>query len=165
MSQEVVGAPKIEGESLPRRNVKVADQLVMTPAENVNTLYDLLRYAAKTFGNAKAVGTRRIIDVHTETKKIKKMIEGKETEVDKNWQYFELSPYEFKSFNEFERVCLELGSALKHLGFDQKDRLHLYAATSAQWLSSAHGAFFNFVLLCVSLLTPAQVPGRSPCPS
>lgn len=141
VTAEVPGATKVDGESVPRRNVKSVDKLLTTPADGVETLYDVLRYSAKTFGNAKAVGTRKIIDVHTETKKVKKMVEGKETEVDKNWQYFELSPYEFKSFNEFERVCLELGSALKHLGFDQKDRLHLYAATSAQWLSSAHGAW------------------------
>lgn len=139
VTTEVAGATKVDGESVPRRNVKAADKLLTTPADGVETLYDVLRYAAKTFGNAKAVGTRKIIDVHTETKKVKKMVEGKETEVDKNWQYFELSPYEFKSFNEFERVCLELGSSLRHLGFDQKDRMHLYAATSVQWLSSAHG--------------------------
>ena len=136
---EVPGLTKVDGETIPRRNAKIVKDLVVTPSEGVNTLYDVLRYSAKTFGNAKAVGSRKIIDVHTETKKIKKMVDGKETEVDKNWQYYELSPFEYKSFNEFERVCLEIGSALKHLGFGPEDRLHLYAATSAQWLSSAHG--------------------------
>jgi long-chain acyl-CoA synthetase len=138
---ETPGLAKVDGETIPRRNVKAQEKLVLAPSDGVNTLYDVLRYSAKTFGNAKAVGSRKIVNVHTETKKIKKMVDGKETEVDKNWQYYELSPYEYKSFNEFERVCLELGSGLKQLGFQPEDRLHLYAATSAQWLSSAHGMF------------------------
>jgi hypothetical protein len=150
---ETPGITKKDGETIPRRNVKAADKLVMNPSDGVNTLYDVLRYSAKTFGNAKAVGSRQIVDVHTETKKIKKMIEGKETEVDKNWQFYELSSYEFKTFNDFERVCLEIGSALKHLGFQPEDRLHLYAATSAQWLSSAHGAYFRCFHMSTSVLT------------
>ncbi|KAF2684482.1 acetyl-CoA synthetase-like protein [Lentithecium fluviatile CBS 122367] len=138
---EAPGYTRVDGETIPRRNAKEPSALRMKPRDDVSTLYEVLRYAAKTFGNAKAIGTRKIIDVHTETKKVKKMIEGKEVEVDKSWQYFELSPYEFKSFNELERQCLEAGSGLKHLGFGPGDRLHLFAATSAQWLSSAHGAW------------------------
>ena len=141
VAAEVPGLSKVDGETIPRRNVKTLDKLILAPTDGVNTLYDVLRYSAKTFGNAKAVGSRKLVNVHTETKKIKKMVDGKETEVDKNWQFFELSPYEYKSFNDFERVCLEIGSALKHLGFGPEDRLHLYAATSAQWLSSAHGTW------------------------
>jgi long-chain acyl-CoA synthetase len=140
---EAPGFSKTDGETIPRRNAKSPDALRAHPAEGVHTLYDVLRYSAKKFGNAKAVGSRKIIDVHTETKKIKKMVDGKEQMVDKNWQYFELSGYEYRTFNEFERLCLEIGSGLKHLGFGPADRLHIYAATSMQWLSSAHGAYFH----------------------
>lgn len=67
------------------------------------------------------------------------MVDGKEQEVDKKWQYFELSPYKYKSFVEFEKMALSVGSGLKSLGFNPQDRLHLFAATSMQWLASAHG--------------------------
>ncbi|EUC48664.1 hypothetical protein COCMIDRAFT_23635 [Bipolaris oryzae ATCC 44560] len=137
---EVPNAPKVDGETVPRRNNAAKDGLIMKPHDDVSTLYDILRHSAAKFGNAKAVGARRIVNVHEETKKVKKMVDGKEQEVDKKWQYFELSPYKYKSFVEFEQMALSVGSALKSLGFEPQDRLHLFAATSMQWLASAHGA-------------------------
>lgn len=138
---EAPGFEKKDGETIPRRNVKAKDALRTTPAEGVNTLYDILRYASSKYGNAKVIGTRKIVKTHTETKKIKKMIDGKQQEVDKNWTYFELSPYKFISFVEFEKIVLSVGAGLKKLGLQPQDRLHLFASTSAQWLGTAHGMF------------------------
>lgn len=140
VSVEAPGHTKVEGETIPRRNAKAKDALVMKPADDVSTLFDILRYSSAKFGNAKAVGSRKIIDIHEETKKIKKVIDGKEQEVDKKWQYFELSPYKYLSFTEFEKMCLDIGAGMKHLGLQPQDRAHLFAATSVQWLSSAHGS-------------------------
>jgi long-chain acyl-CoA synthetase len=137
---EVANADKVDGETVPRRNLAAKDGLIMKPHDDVATLYDVLRHAAAKFGNAKAVGARKIVNIHEETKKVKKMVDGKEQEVDKKWQYFELSPYKYKSFVEFEKMALSAGSGLKSLGFNPQDRLHLFAATSMQWLASAHGA-------------------------
>ncbi|CAA9961703.1 hypothetical protein PTMSG1_05080 [Pyrenophora teres f. maculata] len=137
---EVPNAEKVEGETIPRRNLAAKDGLVTKPHDSVETLYDVLRHSAAKFGNAKAVGARRIVNIHEETKKVKKMVDGKEQEVDKKWQYFELSPYKYKSFVEFEKMALAAGSGLRSLGFAPEDRLHLFAATSMQWLASAHGA-------------------------
>ncbi|KAH7379521.1 hypothetical protein BKA66DRAFT_420456 [Pyrenochaeta sp. MPI-SDFR-AT-0127] len=137
---EAAGAQKVDGETIPRRNLVSKDALKLIPTDGVETLYDILRYSSAKYGNAKAVGARRIVNVHEETKKIKKMVDGTEQEVDKKWQYFELSPYKYKSFVEFEKMALSVGSALKNLGFAPQDRMHLYASTSMQWLASAHGA-------------------------
>lgn len=139
VTAEAPGFDKVEGETIPRRNTKAKDALIMKPSDDVNTLFDLLRSSSAKFGNAKAVGTRKVLDIHEETKKIKKVVDGKEQEVDKKWQYFELSPFDYKSFTEFEKMALDIGAALNHLGFQAGDRAHLYAATSAQWLASAHG--------------------------
>lgn len=136
---EATGAQKVDGETLPRRNLAAKDELKMQPNPEVKTMYDVLRFASAKFGNAKAVGSRRIVNKINETKKIKKMVDGKETEVDKNWEYFELSSYSYKSFNEFEQIALNVGSAIQKLGMKPKDKLHLYAATSMQWLGTAHG--------------------------
>ena len=136
---EVAGVAKVDGETIPRRNAKAKDGLVYTPEEGVNTLYDIMRRGSAKFGNAKALGSRKILDTHTETKKIKKMIDGKQQEVDKNWTYFELSPYTYISFAEFEKQVLSLGAGMRKLGLNPEDRLHLYASTSSQWLSMAHG--------------------------
>lgn len=136
---EASGYEKKDGETIPRRNVKAKDALRTQPAEGISTLYDILRYSSSKFGNAKAMGMRKIVNTHTETKKIKKMIDGKQEEVDKNWTYFELSPFKFISFVEFEKIALSIGAGLKKLGLKPQDRLHLFASTSAQWLGTAHG--------------------------
>jgi len=140
---EAAGAQQVEGETIPRRNLASKDQLKLTPSPDVTTMYEVLRYASAKYGNAKAVGARRIVNKINETKKIKKMIDGKEQEVDKNWEYFELSSYTYKSFVEFEKMALAVGSAVQALGFKPEDRLHLFAATSMQWLASAHGGHLH----------------------
>lgn len=141
---EAAGAQPVEGETVPRRNNAAKDELKMVPSPEVTTMYEVLRHASNKFGNAKAVGSRRIVNKITETKKIKKMVDGKEEEVDKNWEYFELSSYTYKSFVEFEKIALAAGSAIQKLGFKPEDRLHLFAATSMQWLASAHGRHLEF---------------------
>jgi long-chain acyl-CoA synthetase len=162
---EASGAQKVEGETLPRRNVIAKDQLKMTPTSEVQTMYDVLRYSSQKYGNAKAVGARRIVNKINETKKVKKMVDGKETEVDKNWEFYELSGYSYKSFVEFEKMALSVGSALHKLGFKPEDRLHLFAATSMQWLASAHGRHLEMVELQHLLTMTLQAPSHSPLPS
>lgn len=120
---------KPEGETIPRTNVVAKEKLVTRPSDDVKTIYDNLRRAAEKFGNAKAMGTRRVLKTHTETKKIKKIIDGKEQEVEKKWTYFELSGYEYISFIEYEKMSLAFGAGLRHLGLKKNDRMHQYGAT------------------------------------
>uniref|UniRef100_A0A093VZ95 Long-chain-fatty-acid--CoA ligase 1 n=1 Tax=Talaromyces marneffei PM1 TaxID=1077442 RepID=A0A093VZ95_TALMA len=137
---EATGYEPVEGETIPRRNPAAKDKLISRPADDVATIHDILRRGAKTFGNAKCVGSRRIVGTHIENKKVKKIVDGVEQEVEKKWTYFELSGYEYLSFVEFEKLVLQLGSGLRKLGLEKGNRLHLYAATSANWFAMAHGA-------------------------
>jgi long-chain acyl-CoA synthetase len=120
---------KPEGETIPRRNPIAREKLLTRPSEDVKTVYDNLKRAAEKFGNAKCVGTRKILKTHTEIKKVKKLIDGKEQEVDKKWTYFELSGYEYISFIEYEKLALALGCGLRHLGVTKDDKMHQYGAT------------------------------------
>ncbi|KAI9875232.1 MAG: long-chain fatty acid-CoA ligase, partial [Watsoniomyces obsoletus] len=99
-----------------------------------------LRRAARKFGNAKAIGTRKIIQTHTENKKVKKIVDGQEQEVDKKWTYFELSPYSYISFIEYEQMALSCGAGLRNIGLNPRDMIHLYGATSRNWLCMSHAA-------------------------
>ncbi|KAF2774486.1 acetyl-CoA synthetase-like protein [Teratosphaeria nubilosa] len=137
---EVEGAEKKDGETIPRRNIKTKDALVETPDPETKTIYDILRRSSKKFGNAKAVGKRKLIKVHEEEKKVKKMVDGKEQEVPKKWTYFELSGYNYFSFTEYEQLALKAGAGLRALGLKSPDRVHLFAATHPYWLATAHGA-------------------------
>ena len=161
---EAAGAQQVEGESIPRRNLATKDSLKMTPSPDVTTMYEVLRYASAKYGNAKAVGARRIVNKISETKKIKKMVDGKETEVDKKWEFYEMSGYTYKSFVEFEKMALAVGSGIQALGFKPEDRLHLFAATSMQWLASAHGES-GWKEDTGRELTQQQAPSHSRSPS
>jgi long-chain acyl-CoA synthetase len=139
-SLEAPGYEKVEGETIPRRNVNTVNGLQETPSPDIQTVFDIVRTSARKYGNAKALGSRKLITTHHETKKVKKIVDGEETEVDKKWTYFELSGYSYKSFAEYETLTLQLGSGLRKLGLKKEDRVHIFAATSAHWLAMSHGA-------------------------
>ncbi|TKX26597.1 long-chain-fatty-acid--CoA ligase [Elsinoe australis] len=139
-SVEASGYSKVKGETIPRRHPDAKDALISVPEEGVNTIYDLVKRSSQKFGNAKCIGSRKIIKIHKETKKIKKKVDGKDTEVDKEWQYFELGPYEFMSFTEYEKLTLKVGSAFRAVGMNKGDKVQIFAATSRKWMATAHGA-------------------------
>ena len=128
-SVEASGYEPVEGETIPRRHPSSKDKLSTTPNEAVKTIFDILKYSADKFGNAKALGTRKVIRTHTENKKIKRTVDGETKEIDKKWTYFELSEYTYISFVEYEKMVLALGAGLRKIGMTQGDRLHLFAAT------------------------------------
>ena len=128
-SVEVKGCPKVEGETIPRRNARFPDKLLTTPEEGVNTLFDLVKYAAAKWGDKKAMGTRKLLKTHEEVKKVKKVVDGEVQEVDKLWTYFELSGYTYLSYIEFEKLTLQIGAGFRKLGLVEKDRVHIFATT------------------------------------
>ena len=128
-SVEAPGYEKVKGETIPRRNPVAKDKLITRPSEEIGTVFDNLKRAAEKFGNAKAIGTRKLIKIHTENKKVKKIVDGRETEVDKKWTYFEMSGYTYISFVEYEKLALSCGSGLRSLGLVKDDKIHLYGAT------------------------------------
>ncbi|KAK1070608.1 long-chain fatty acid-CoA ligase [Friedmanniomyces endolithicus] len=137
---EVPGAKKIDGETIPRRNIRTKDELKVTPDPETKTVFDILKRSSAKFGNAKALGKRRLIKMHEEVKKVKKVVDGKEQEQDKKWTFFELSGYEYMSFIEYEQMALKVGCGYRALGMQSPDRVHLFAATHPYWLATAHGA-------------------------
>ncbi|KAL4888933.1 hypothetical protein BDV59DRAFT_187525 [Aspergillus ambiguus] len=139
-SVEVPGCEPVPGETIPRRLPQSKDGLILRPSEDVSTTYENFRRSARVFGNAKAVGSRRLIKTHVEKKKVKKIVDGQEQEVEKAWTYYEMSGYTFKSFVEYEQLALQLGAGLRKLGIEKDQRIHVYGATSANWLAMSHGA-------------------------
>ncbi|TGO25664.1 hypothetical protein BPAE_0075g00190 [Botrytis paeoniae] len=136
---EVQGIPQVSGETIPRRNVRYPD-LLSQPELGIDTVFDIIQQSSRHFGDARALGSRKLIKKHEETKKIKKIINGQTQEVDKTWTYFEMSGYEYLSFKEYEATVLSVGAGLRKLGLVKDDRVHLFATTSAHWLSIAHGS-------------------------
>lgn len=140
---EATGAVKVDGESVPRRTLAAKDRLRSIPAEGVETIYDILRHSASKYGNAKALGSRKLLRTHDEIKKVKKTVDGKEEAVDKKWTYFEMSDYRFMTFLEYQQMALRCGAGLRKLGMQKDDRLHIFAATTPYWLAMAHGTMLE----------------------
>jgi len=126
---EAPNQPRVQGETIPRRNHRCKDALAVYPEEGVQTIFDIIRHSAEKYGNAKALGHRKLIRTVDEVKKVKKVVDGKEVEEDKTWTFSELSEYHYMSFIEYERMVLQAGSGLRSLGMQASDRLHIFAAT------------------------------------
>ncbi|KAF2152010.1 acetyl-CoA synthetase-like protein [Myriangium duriaei CBS 260.36] len=137
---EAAGYKKVEGETIPRVHPGSKNGLKTTPEDDIFTVWDLVKKSGQKFGNAKALGTRKLIKIHRETKKIKKKVDGNVVEQDKEWQYFELGSYEYISFTEYEKLARKVGSGYRALGLTAGDRIQIFAATSAKWLAISHGA-------------------------
>ncbi|KAJ4338022.1 long-chain fatty acid-CoA ligase [Ascochyta clinopodiicola] len=132
-SVEVPGTEAVPGETRPRRHPTAVNGLVAQPHASVRTAYDIVRYAVRNHGDTKCVGARPLLATHRE----RKTVNGAE----KEWQYFDLGPYQYLTVNEFQDHIGVLGSGLRQLGLDPQDKLHLYGATSLPWMSLAHAAF------------------------
>ncbi|CZS97197.1 probable long-chain-fatty-acid-CoA ligase [Rhynchosporium agropyri] len=120
-SLQIPNHPIIEGETIPRRNAKYLDKLLSTPEEGISTLYDVLRRSAAKFGDLNAMGTRKLIEMHTETKTVKQVVEGKEVEVVKKWAYFEMGKYDYETFGQYVARTTQIGSGFRNLGMETGD--------------------------------------------
>lgn len=134
---EVEGVTMVDSETIPRRHPLATERLHERPEPEVQTVFDILRQAAKKHDHAHALGSRRVLDTHTEIRKTRDK-EGKL--IEKQWTYYELSDYSYLSYVEFEQRALLTGMAMRSLGLSRKDRIEIYAATSAFWFTVAHGA-------------------------
>ncbi|TDZ25222.1 Acyl-CoA synthetase FUM16 [Colletotrichum orbiculare MAFF 240422] len=135
---EAPGYERVDGETLPRRHWKAKDGLRTRPHPEINTMYDIVKRSARVYANEPAVGTRSLVHLHREKKKVPKNVDGEIVQVDKEWQFFELSHYSYRTYAEFLTYILQLGSGLRKLGLSKGSKLHLFATTSANWMAMSH---------------------------
>ncbi|CCT73918.1 fumonisin cluster-fatty acyl-CoA Synthase [Fusarium fujikuroi IMI 58289] len=128
---ESPGYLKVAGESLPRRHPRAKHGLLERPTDGVRTVFDIVRNSAKLYPHHKTVGTRRLIKMHREIK----IIEDKK----KEWVYYELGPYNYLNYSQYEQLTIEIGSGLRKLGLSSSSKVYLFGTTSANWISMSHG--------------------------
>ncbi|KAL9608118.1 MAG: hypothetical protein Q9167_007025 [Letrouitia subvulpina] len=128
-------------ETVPRRSCCAKDSLILQPSPSIRTVYDILRHSAQKYNTSPALGSRKLIRTYDEVSKgTQQHAEGKAETVEKTWTYYEMGPYHFLTFKEYEEIALKCGSGLRKLGMEKGDRLHLFAGTTPCWLAMAHGA-------------------------
>ncbi|KAL6916818.1 hypothetical protein FSST1_008313 [Fusarium sambucinum] len=154
---ETPGYEKKPGETIPRRHPQARDGLVERPADDVHTVFDIVRRSARLYPDHRAVGWRKLIKLHKETTQVEKKVDGKIQLVDKEWAFFELSPFSFYTYKEYEQHCLQLGSGLRKLGMEPGNKLFFFASSSAQWIATSHSC----VTQSISIVTAYDSLGQS----
>jgi len=133
-----VSPPASNNEGPIRRLAITSDKLVKQPFEGIDTVYDVIQYAARTHGTRNALGWRDIVDIHEEEKEITKVVGGKEVKEKKKWKYFQLSEYKYWSFVEFRDAIDEVAKALVDIGVPKDAVFNIFAETSPNWQLMAH---------------------------
>ena len=126
---EAPDSVSVPGETRPRRNPAAKDGLIDRPASEVDTLFALLKRTAEKYGDRPGIGSRRLVKVHKEIKKVSKVVDGETREVDKEWTVLELSDYSYLTWAEYLQSVLDVASGLRKLGLTSGDRTHIFAAT------------------------------------
>lgn len=104
--------PAPTGETRARRSYCVQD-LITSPAPGIETMHDLILYAARTHGSKAATATRPVVRTIDEQKEVDKGDGKKEM---KTWTYYELGPYETQSYEMLLDRVKAVGSGLNELG-------------------------------------------------
>ena len=97
---------------------------------DILTVYDLVSNSVEQWGDKNSLGSRRLVKQISEEKMVTKFINGVETEVPKTWYYSELSPYQYRTYNDLEIEMTAIGAGLRKLGLNAGDKVGLYADTS-----------------------------------
>lgn len=134
------------GETAPRRKFAQKDAPLERPADSsaVN-IPDFLRECVSRNKSRPAMAWRDLKEIHTETKKVTKIVDGQETKVDKVWQFYELSKYNRITYPELLNVCESLAHGLVAIGIKpaQAHKLHIFALTSPKWMQTFLAASFQ----------------------
>lgn len=128
-----VGSEDVPGETRTRRITIAEKELATQPIEGIDTVYDILAYSARTYGDKNAFGEREVVAVHEEEKEVKKMVDGKQVTEKKKWQYFQLSEYKYLTFTQLKERADAIGKGLADIGLKKGDIFNVYAATSINW--------------------------------
>ncbi len=134
-----VGKPANENETAPRRAYSArAEAITKVPGYKAATVFELMNEAVASFGPNHAMAWRDLIDIHEEKKHIKKIVDGKETTITKNWYYFEKTGYKYITYDQLSKLVVDYGKGLVELGIKpaNEERLHIYAGTSQKWLQT-----------------------------
>lgn len=119
-----------KGESPVRRHIDARYGLSETPHPAIRTTYDLVQFNARRWGEKRCFGTRKVIKIHHETQTITKLVNGTTKEIEKKWMFWELGPFEYRSYKQVAKEGLDIGAGLVKLGLERDDRLAIYADTS-----------------------------------
>ncbi|KAJ9087437.1 long-chain fatty acid-CoA ligase [Entomophthora muscae] len=120
---------------------KDSGELFKTLPDGSHTLYHAVQTSIEKHGPNVCFGSRRIVDNIEEIKEVERKVDGEMVKEKKTWKYYQLSPYEWVSFNELGQQLTDLGCAMKHIGLGGDKRLAIFAPTSRYWSTMCHASY------------------------
>jgi len=106
------------------------------PAAGVDTVHDVLLYAARTHGKKKGFAAREIERTITEEKEVTKTVGGKQKTEKKEWNYFKLKPFHWWTYEEMLANVRQVGSGLRSLGVGGEGETFFNIYGSTSWVDS-----------------------------
>ncbi|KAI9208720.1 uncharacterized protein BJ171DRAFT_212559 [Polychytrium aggregatum] len=128
-------------ETRPRRKIASKDQLWAAPEPHLSTVFELITDGVQKRPNHPTLGKRQVVKIVEEEKEVTKVVGGVEKKEIKKWKYFELSGYEFLTYQEAYAKMLHIGSGLRQLGLKKGDIVTLFASTSREWMLFCNGCW------------------------
>lgn len=144
----VTVGPALPGETAPRRRAAQKAAALERPADcKATTVPEFLDEFLTKHGNRNAMAWRNLINIHSDTKKVTKIVDGQETKVDKQWTYYEYSHYNYITYADLLNLVKYYSVGLTSLGLlpNQQNKLHIYAATSQKWFQTFLAATFQSI--------------------
>lgn len=104
------------------------------------------------------MGWRELVEVHTEVKKVTKVIDGEEKQVDKEWTFYEYSPYQYQTYSEVYATIKQFSHGLTQMGLKSgESKLHIFASTSHKWLKTFLAAQFSNITVVTAYDTLGEL--------
>ncbi|KAI9226754.1 MAG: hypothetical protein DHS80DRAFT_18236 [Piptocephalis tieghemiana] len=135
-----------KGESPVYRSVISPEKLIVSPDDRIKTLYDILHQSADRFGDKPLFGTRAVLGKVEEETQITR---NGETQT-KTWTFPTLGDYTWRSYRDVVHDCAAISSGLISLGMQSHDRLIIFAATSADWMTMAQSCFQQSITIATA---------------
>lgn len=147
------------GETAPRRRAAQKSAALTRPIDSKATvLPEFIEECVRRSHDRRCMGWRELLEVHTEVKKVSKMIDGKEQLVDKEWTFYEYSPYQYQTYTEVLTTVKLLSHGLAKAGLTPgKCKLHIFASTSHKWMKMFLAAQFNNITVVTAYDTLGEL--------
>lgn len=151
MDAEIIEEDKI-GETKVKYLQKDKILLERPTDTEAKTIPEFFEEFSKKNYNRRAMGWRELIDIHSETKILKKIVDGKETELEKKWEFFEYSEYKFITYQKLLQDVKTYSIGLNKLKYFKKNQnyLHIFASTASKWLQTFIAATFQSIPIVTS---------------
>lgn len=135
------------GETAPRRRAAQKNGCVDRPEDSTaTTVPEFIDECVKRNGDLNAMAWRDLIEMHSEKKKVTKIVDGEEVKVDKEWIFYEQLPYKLITYPDLLKLVKAYSRGLLELGLKpHEEKLHIFAQTLHKWMQTAIAAMYNSI--------------------